>query len=559
VPWERVPLSQVGYAPGMRKELSWKEAFASFVLLDAESQEPASERFSSVEARSVNRQDAGIERVWVGDFSSFARPGRYLVQLDTGQRSWPFSIGKGVFAPVVLHAQRMFYYQRAFTEKKAPYADPPFFHADTSKKAPPGIEGGWYDAGDLSVYTPAVAISVFWMLEAFLDFGSVATDDTRIPESGNGLADILDEARIGLRFLLSMQAENGGFRHTVYAGDHGTYGNTTPETIGPYSVEKGTFYVATGHASAALAYAASAFQASDPGLAQRCLTAARRGFDFLESHSPKQDGKPSSEPYYAKDDKAARTSRLFASAGLLFATSDPRYRTAFARDYAADDYHWISDFNHAHYYAAHLYLRSKLAEPHLSKELREAFAREASITAQAAMRSPFQNASTRKAWYWGSISNGFHLASQSIKAYLLDRSRKTDRDQALAQVHYTLGRNYYAYSFVTGLSGTSRAPTDCFHHWMETLHDRGISKLRNIPGFLVAGPNENPEPNDTMEPRRGKYGYFNDPLDKRGPETPLEGRFTDNDSWSTNEVSIAWQAAALYGLYFAKWVASGEP
>ncbi|HET9751399.1 MAG TPA: hypothetical protein VFP52_00495, partial [Myxococcales bacterium] len=53
------------------------------------------------------------------------------------------------------------------------------------------------------------------------------------------------------------------------------------------------------------------------------------------------------------------------------------------------------------------------------------------------------------------------------------------------------------------------------------------------------------------------WGYWGDPAFPRGEETPFEGRYTDNDSWSTNEVSLDWQAPTLYALYFARWM-SGE-
>ena len=41
----------------------------------------------------------------------------------------------------------------------------------------------------------------------------------------------------------------------------------------------------------------------------------------------------------------------------------------------------------------------------------------------------------------------------------------------------------------------------------------------------------------------------------RDASTPMDGRYTDNDSWSTNEIDVVWQAAALYNLYFAQWLA----
>ncbi|HET9036791.1 MAG TPA: hypothetical protein VFN45_11320, partial [Myxococcaceae bacterium] len=45
------------------------------------------------------------------------------------------------------------------------------------------------------------------------------------------------------------------------------------------------------------------------------------------------------------------------------------------------------------------------------------------------------------------------------------------------------------------------------------------------------------------------------PAFPRDAQTPYEQRYTDNDSYSTNEVSLDWQGSVLYGLHFARWVA----
>ncbi len=49
------------------------------------------------------------------------------------------------------------------------------------------------------------------------------------------------------------------------------------------------------------------------------------------------------------------------------------------------------------------------------------------------------------------------------------------------------------------------------------------------------------------------WGYWGDPAMPRDASTPLDGRYTDNDSWSTNELDVDWQAVALYNFYFARW------
>ena len=42
------------------------------------------------------------------------------------------------------------------------------------------------------------------------------------------------------------------------------------------------------------------------------------------------------------------------------------------------------------------------------------------------------------------------------------------------------------------------------------------------------------------------WGYWGDPAMPRDALTPLDGRYTDNDSWSTNELDIDWQGVTLY-------------
>jgi hypothetical protein len=77
----------------------------------------------------------------------------------------------------------------------------------------------------------------------------------------------------------------------------------------------------------------------------------------------------------------------------------------------------------------------------------------------------------------------------------------------------------------------------------------------HFPGALSSGPNQSPDATDISYPGASPYaiwGYFGDPALPRSASTPVDGRFTDNDSWSTNEVAINWNAALLYNLYAAR-------
>jgi len=121
-------------------------------------------------------------------------------------------------------------------------------------------------------------------------------------------------------------------------------------------------------------------------------------------------------------------------------------------------------------------------------------------------------------------------------------------------VHYALGRNIFQLSYVSGLPGVTKARTRAFHHWLATLNASPFL----FPGLVAGGPNDKPEAYDISIPRARPipvWGYWGDPGMPRDEATPLDARFTDNDSFSTNEIDIVWQAAALYNLYFAQWLA----
>jgi hypothetical protein len=114
---------------------------------------------------------------------------------------------------------RTFFYQRAGQNKTAAHAgagwvDGPSFmgalqdpqcrlFSDKNNAATErDLRGGWYDAGDLNKYTSWTAGYVETLLRAYAENPAIWTDDTGIPESGNGIPDVLDEAKWGLDFLV---------------------------------------------------------------------------------------------------------------------------------------------------------------------------------------------------------------------------------------------------------------------------------------------------------------------------------------------------------------------
>jgi endoglucanase len=538
--------SQVGYGPEMEKRFTSPRSLEGYQVRREADQKPICESSGPLERLPAGDREIGS--VWAGDFSAVTAPGRYF--LAAGElTSHPFAIGSGVYDAAVRAVQRSFYFQRAFTAVQARYAEGPWVHEEDSDRAPPGVRAGWHDAGDFSIYSASQNSALFWLLQTWRDFHPMY-DDTNIPESGNGIPDLLDEARWGLEWLLSVQEREGGFRNSTCQEHYGPYGRNTPSNVPPYrNGEVGT--VATARAVGTLASASTIWRRFDRRFSDRLLAAARLGQDYLDRHPETSDG-PTCSAYRAdRDLKIGRQTRMFAAAGMLLATGERR----FADDFEANLVPVEGDpsYMNVNGFAARLYLAAAAGDPSRKSRLREAMGAQAARARMAGAQNPFQRSAPT---FWGSIAAGFiRTGTFNVPACLDDPlGAAADCAQALDNVHYALGRNYLHLCYVSGLAGVAHARTRAFHHWLATLRAEPFL----FPGLVAGGPNDSPEAKDTSNPLARPipiWGYWGDPAFPRDPSTPYEARYTDNDSWSTNEVSLDWQASTLYSLYFAQWVA----
>ena len=231
-----IHVDQFGYTPGMIKVA---------VLSDPQLGYNASDRFIPgplLEVRTVatgavifqaapvlfdeGRVDAASgDRGWWFDFSAVDQPGSYyLFDPKLGLRSHVFRIAPDVYAGVLRAAVRMFYYQRQLTDHRAPWADAPWrdgpsFLQDRRARAiwakndpatARDLSGGWNDAGDTNKYPTFLPEVIHPLLYAWSANPAAFTDDFNLPESGNGLPDLLDEVKWELDWLVKMQDADGG-------------------------------------------------------------------------------------------------------------------------------------------------------------------------------------------------------------------------------------------------------------------------------------------------------------------------------------------------------------
>lgn len=543
--------SQVGYPIAAPKALTSHRPFGSFSVVDHMTGRvvwSGGEPVRQLETALLGE----VTRVWIGDFTPLATPGRYRIVADNGLTSHPFAVGTHVFDDAVRAVQRAFYFQRAFTSITARHAEGPWTHGDDAALAPPGIRGGWHDAGDYSLYNMTAASSLFWLLEAYSDFAPTA-DDTNIPESGNGVPDLLDEARWELEWLLSTEDGGGGFQNATCLDEYRPYGSNPLERVGRYRLgEVGT--IPTARAVGVLAYATIVFAQHDLRFADTLRAAATRGWHYLEARRGEHSDGPTC-PAFRQDGnaRAGRAARAFAAAGLLLSTGSREFVDAFDATFDGLDgdpsaYTFTA-------YAALLYLRAPAADP----------ARRAAIAARVrdlaerarteALDHPFEWTGQ---YIWGSIAAGFErVGAYAVKRCLADPRGEADHcRQALANIDYAFGRNSFQFAYVSGIPGVTRGRQHSFHHWLATLQATPYV----FPGLVAGGPNEAPEATDGSRPLARPvsiWGYWGDPSMPRDSSTPLDQRYTDNDSYSTNEIDINWQAPTLYVLYFGQWFARG--
>lgn len=167
------------------------------------------------------------DRGWWFDFSALTTPGDYyLHDVAKNVSSHPFHIGDEVYRDVLKQAVRMYFYQRLNFAKTTPYADAKWTDAaafegawqdkqarsrwaKTDASTARDLRGGWMDAGDVNKYTTFAEGPVMQLLEAYRRNPAAFTDDFNIPESGNGIPDVLDEVIWELDFLKRMQDGTG--------------------------------------------------------------------------------------------------------------------------------------------------------------------------------------------------------------------------------------------------------------------------------------------------------------------------------------------------------------
>jgi hypothetical protein len=199
--------------------------------------------------------DLTASDVWTADFTGFEKPGTYRLAIDGIGCSRDFKIEKNAYRVPYGVTLRGFYYMRVGEAERSdirpiprqplyipgkspkdtrvylttmqPYDkdwekfaggdqwDAPDKFAKYLKEGKPvntNAWGGHADAADWDRHLGHVSIIYDMLLPYFLTAGALSDDDTGIAESGNGIPDLLDEARNEVDFWLRLR-DGAGYSH----------------------------------------------------------------------------------------------------------------------------------------------------------------------------------------------------------------------------------------------------------------------------------------------------------------------------------------------------------
>jgi endoglucanase len=290
------------------------------------------------------------DQVQAADFSRFRAVGSFYLQVPGVGRSWDFSISSNVFEHTYFMAMRAFYGQRCGTAvDMGPdfpgYSHPAChlhgeFHASSGATGPRNNVGGWHDAGDYGRYVVNSGIStanLMWAWELFAK--KIKQIALRIPESGNGTPDILNEARWNLEWMLKMQDSDGGAWHKQTSLHFAPF-------VAPQDDLRLSEVIGTGSApykdtcssadlAAVGAIAARVYKPYDAAFAARALLAARRAWAWTEKNPDVLFTRnPPGIATGEYRDSNCQDERFWAAAELWRATGEAAFNDYFLQTYA---------------------------------------------------------------------------------------------------------------------------------------------------------------------------------------------------------------------------------
>ncbi len=463
------------------------------------------------------------DKVWWFDFSTYKTPGTYYVN-DGVYKSENFVINENVYSDVLKTVFKTYYYQRCGTPKASPYAltgytDTKCHQQDSlckSISSPTNtalfrnMKGGWHDAGDYNKYINFTYATLIDLLNAYEYNPEAWNDKMDIPESNNGIPDLLDEVKFELDWMQKMQQTDGGINCVV--------GVQNFASASPPSADLASRYYGPATTSASLttvavfAYAAKQFKKIDNANAQAYSSSLRskaiKAWNWALANPAVTYNNSgviaAGEQEVGTDERGFR--KLVAAIYLYALTDSATFKTYVESNYTTAHmllWSFVYPFENPMQQSLLYYSSLPNATPAVAAAIKNAYKNSMDNTADNL--PAFTNKTDAYRAYltdgnhtWGSngIKTNMGNLFMSYHHFNLDTSKNTTLSNAMdGFLHYIHGVNPLGRTYLTNMSslGADNSTRTVYHGWFTdgsaAWDDVRTSTYGPVPGLIPGGAN----------------------------------------------------------------------
>ncbi|MEM7103965.1 MAG: glycoside hydrolase family 9 protein [Bacteroidota bacterium] len=510
---------------------------------------------------------------WWLDFSDLTTIGQYyLIDPVSGERSGDFRISEDVYTDILKTAGRAFYYNRCNMEKALSFAETGWTDATSflnplqdgncryiydpdNLNLEKDLSGGWFDAGDYNKYVTFAYPAVMNLLWAYEENPQAFGDNWDIPESGNGIPDILDEVKWELDWLIKMNNADGSTHIKMGSTDFSDNDSAPPSANFDQRFYGPTCSSASIAVAGMFALASSIFDdfAVHATYSQSLRTKAQMAWAFVSpliTNNQLEVNCDDGSILAGDADWDATTqveNALVAAIHLFDLTGNSAYQ-----DYITNNASSVEPVSNTFWGcykmplndALVLYAQNPSAEPNTATQILNALQTDASnnwngyygLNTSDLYRAFMPDWS----YHWGSNqpkANYGILNTLVIKADILG-NQANFHSAAEAMMHYFHGVNPLGMVMLSNMYdyGGDNCVNEIYHTWFQDGSDWDHalnSAIGPAPGFVTGGPN----------------AQFSVPALSPPSSQPLQKSYLDfndnwpNNSWEISEPAIYYQAA----------------
>jgi hypothetical protein len=446
------------------------------------------------------------------DFSEITEEGVFEIHgMKSNTSSGKFSISNEAYAGttddllIFMQQQRCGY--NPFLDMVCHQRDGRSFYGKMPDSTFVDVSGGWHDAGDQLKYLITGSYATAHMLKAFELYPKKFSDKVNAlgQPQPNGIADVLDEAKWGLDWILKLHLTPDQLVHQVAddrdhkgwkipdndPSDYGWGPNSyraayfadgKPQGLNKYQSEATGVANLAGRSAAALALGAKTWMEIDSAFAFKCLNAAKSVYALGKAKEGFQQGNSYGAPYRYGEITWADDME-WGAAELFRITGDDEYLTD-AKKYAlmANTDNWLMLDSAAHYqYYPFInmghYVLHELVEPEFKETLEGYYKKEIEHIAKRAGTNPY---GIGVPFIW--CSNNL-ITSFITQVILYEKMTGNKQYHQLMLDHrdWLFGKNPWGTSMFTGMPRDGEYPLDVHTSiWALTK--------QMVPGGLIDGP-----------------------------------------------------------------------